>query len=152
MKESIRSIPVSAILFVLVVAALPMLPDFTLEILDHPAMRALLIVIVLAAMGFSTFTGILALIIVVALLLQRNYRKMRGIIHVKTNTSYVPRMKEDAEMPVSPSVHYAEPDEPSGDVYRFEPFPDTGSNDFSAPSGASIDYKIVPASAPLVSS
>jgi hypothetical protein len=150
MKDIIRGVPVSVILFVLVVAALPALPDITLEILDHPAVRALLIVAVLLAMRYSTFTGVLVLIVVAALLLQRNFRKMKGIVHVKTDTSYLPRMKEDADMPVPPSVHYVAPDEPSGDVYRFEPFPDTGSDEFKPVPGASIDYKVVPESAPLV--
>jgi hypothetical protein len=154
MKANIRSIPVSVILFLIVIASLSIIPDVALEMLDHAAIRVLLIVLVLVAMSHSTFTGILALLAIAALLIQRNHRKTKGIVHVKTNTSSLPRMKEDADMPVSPSILYPEPDEPSGDVLRFEPFPDTGSNEFTAVNGGreSIDYKVVPESAPLVHS
>jgi hypothetical protein len=136
-------------IFIILVAIIPFLPDTVLELFDHPAFRVLLILLVLFALSQSTYIGILTLLVLGAVLIQRNYRKMKGIVYVKTDTSSMPRMKEDEEMPVSASMHYVPDNEPERDVVYFTPMNETGSDEFSpAPGATSIDRKFVPAAMP----
>ena len=135
-------------LFILIVSLIPYLPDMALELFDHPMFRVSLILIVLIAIGISPAAGVAVLLLVGAILIQRNSRKMRVILHFETATSEMPRMKEDESMPVSPSIHYVADDEPAADVTYFAPLKDSGSDEFGGFSSG-MDYKFVPEPAPL---
>jgi hypothetical protein len=126
----------------LIFVAIPYLPDGVLEVLDHPVFRLALIVALLASVQYSLIVAIEVLLLIGFALIQRNFRKASSIIHVQTANGPLPRMKEDADLPVSPSIQYAAPDEPADYVYSYGPRSDTGSDEFS-PVGddAAINYK-----------
>jgi hypothetical protein len=142
------SLPVIAALLLLFII-IPVLPVTALEILDHPVFRIFLIVTILLATQYSLYVGILVFLIVAVAFVERNSRKMAGVIYVQTKKSQLPRMKEDADMPVSPTINYVADDTPSDDVYSYGPSADIGSNEFAPVSQYnSINYKKVFESAP----
>jgi hypothetical protein len=144
-----QQIAIYSLLFIVAVIGIPALSDGALDLLDHAAIRVVLIAAVLFAVSRSAVAGVAVLLLVGLMLLERNARKMSGLVIAAAGTpAAVPRMQEDADMPVAPSLRYVAPVEPDASVMHFTPQEDTGSDVFVPVDGATLNAKFVPADAP----
>ncbi len=139
MNRSEKSI--AAIILVIIVI-IPYMSDTALNLLDHQMFRVLMIVVLLLAIQNSVFAGVGVLLIIGVALIQRNSRKLPGV-----TSGPVPRMVEDAEMPLSPSIEMPVASTPSDDMIYFAPQEDSGSNEVNG-EASGFDEKFLPASAP----
>jgi hypothetical protein len=102
-----------------------------------------MIVVLLLAIQNSVFAGVGVLLVIGVALLQRNSRKLPGVVG-----GPVPRMVEDAEMPLSPSIEMpAAATAADDDMIYFTPQTDTGSDEVGGGTSG-FDEKFLPASAP----
>lgn len=107
---------------------LPYISDGILSVFHHPIIS---IISILTLVWFTTKSpglGILGLLVVGALYLERNRRTLF------TAWSRAPRMPEDREFPVSPSMKFVDYEVPSVSRHPFEPAGgcNANSNEWSA--------------------
>lgn len=139
-------------LFLLFVFA-ELLPNPIVAVQDHPVIRLLLLLLVLASLSFGPVIGALTFLVVAALILERNHRKLAYVSNMTVPTEKgdpLPRAPEDVPMPVSPSIMYNNDTTPTITELPFEPGQGTGDNNFSPVFGStSLNYKQVLPSSPL---
>lgn len=139
-------------LFILFVFA-ELLPNPLVAVQDHPIIRLLLLLLVLASLSFGPVVGTLTFLVVTALILERNHRKLAYVSNITVPTEKgapLPRAPEDVAMPVSPSIMYNEDSAPTITELPFEPGSGMGDNTFSPVFGSnSLNHKVVLTSSPL---
>ncbi len=127
-------------LIILLLAAfvlMPYAPDSILSIFHHPIFSLIMIGALFYFTKQSPGLGVLALLAFGALYLERNRRTL-------TMAWGAPRMPQDREMPISPSLKFVPYETPSVSTYKFEPAGgcNANSNEWSS-VGTSIDQKRV---------
>ncbi len=123
---------------VLLFIVMPYIPDSILVVFHHPVISILSILALVWFTSKAPGIGILGLLVFGALYLERNRRTLY------TAWSHAPRMSEDREFPVSPSLRFVKYEVPSISRHPFEPAGgcNANSNEWSAVA-PTIDHKKV---------
>jgi hypothetical protein len=122
---------------------LPFLPDSVLMYADNYSIRAVLLALIVLSAIEGPFVLLLTFIVVLSIFVLRNHRKMRLVQqpNVKLAREFPAAIREFPEVDI-PALKQPAFEEPSGDMYTWEPSEDTGSNEF-VPVGPSINEKVV---------
>lgn len=118
---------------------LPSLSNSIMYIFHHPVFIFIIVLALLFLTTKSPQMGVLGLFVLGALILERNRRTLFTAMGV---AGAAPRMTQDADMPISPSLRFVDYQVP--DVARYPYAPPAGCDtDAFAPVGQSIDDKKV---------
>lgn len=127
------------VLLVILFVLMPYFGDGILSIFHHPLISVIVLVGLIWFTSKSPGLGILGLLVIGALYLERNRRTLF------TAWSRAPRMPEDREFPVSPSLRFVNYQVPSVSRHPFEPAGgcDANSNEWSAVAPTINEKKVL---------
>lgn len=121
------------VILVALFVLMPLVPESLLNLFHHPAFIFIGLLVLLWLASLTPQIAILGLLMVGALYLERNRRTLLRV-------AGVPRMSEDAELPVSPSLRFVDYEEPRVDRHPYAPASGCASDRFE-PVGSSINEK-----------
>lgn len=116
------------VLLVVLFVLMPFISEGILSVFHHPIISIIAILALVYMTSKSPGLGILGLLVIGGLYLERNRRTLF------TAWSHAPRMPEDREFPVSPSLKFVDYEKPTISRHPFEPAGgcDENSNVWSA--------------------
>ncbi len=116
-------------LLVVLFVVMPFISDGILSVFHHPVISIIAILLLVWFTKKSPGLGILGLLVIGAIYLERNRRTL-----FTAWSHSAPRMPEDREFPVSPSLRFVSYETPTISKHAFEPASgcDANSNEWSA--------------------
>lgn len=129
---------------------IPFMPDSLLSLTDSYVIRALLLLLILASASLGPFVLLMTFIVVMAVFIRRNQRKVHWLQNSNILTpTEVPYPVDELPPPVA-TVAFEHPpfEQPRETTWDWSPDEETGTNEF-VPVGETIDQKVVlPTQAP----
>ncbi len=147
MTRNMKFFGAFALLFLIV----PFLPGGLLALADNIVVRAVLILLVLIYAMESPLLGVMALLVVGLIFIQRNKYKLAAgytshdekLFKIDTVSPALEVLKAPPTAPIQPTY-----DTPAMEVHPFAPGVDSGSDEFKAVA-ETIDHKVVLPTAPV---